>query len=86
LEEVHLLQQGTSKRKVLPLFVSTEKPLVPLILCMDLGFEENAHLGSIGVSLQGSQNLVEDMIFGRITIVNHNRTTPNTQSTRVKSD
>jgi hypothetical protein len=43
-----LLQQRTSKRKVLPLFVSTEKPLVPLILCMDLGFEENAHLGSIG--------------------------------------
>jgi len=40
LEEVHLLQQRTSKRKVLPLFVSTEKPLIPLILSMDLGFEE----------------------------------------------
>jgi hypothetical protein len=35
---------------------------------MDLGFEEKADLGSIGVSLQGSQNLVEDMIFGRITL------------------
>jgi hypothetical protein len=56
------------REKVLPLFVSTEKPLVPLILCMDLGFEEKADLGSIGVSLQGSQNLVEDMIFGRITL------------------
>jgi hypothetical protein len=28
------------ERSSLPLFVSTEKPLVPLILNMDLGFEE----------------------------------------------
>jgi len=65
LEEVHLLQQRTSKRKVLPLLVSTENLLYTIIiLCMDLGFEEMAHLGSIGVwaYYKKAKTWVEDMI------------------------